>query len=51
MRYAPGYRHNDITGLIIGKPNNLLDMKTEENVVRTDAKPKRRQNAAQISGI
>ena len=24
MRCAPGYRHNDITGLIIGKPNNLL---------------------------
>ena len=21
MRCAPGYRHNDITGLIIGKPN------------------------------
>ena len=26
MRCAPSYRHNDITGLIIGKPNTIFEI-------------------------
>ena len=33
MRCAPGYRHNDITGLIIGKPNRPNVQETDDKIM------------------
>ena len=39
MRCAPSYRHNDITGLIIGKPNSTNELIGEDLgvIIRLDA--------------
>ena len=49
MRCAPGYRHNDITGLIIGKPNKYFPIRRPKiNIVEDFGVPKTVKNCCRI---